>query len=65
MGDETRFSYCFFISQTLHGTAIYAYIDTQNHPNVSIYGSPMECLGIVFSADFELVSLNKSHQMKT
>ena len=25
--------------------AIYAYIDPQNHPNVGIYGSPMECLG--------------------
>ena len=28
--------------------AIYAYIDPQNHPNVGIYGSPMECLGIVW-----------------
>ena len=27
--------------------AIYAYIDPQNHPNVGIYGSPMECLGTV------------------
>ena len=25
--------------------AIYAYIDPPNHPNVGIYGSPMECLG--------------------
>ena len=25
---------------------IYAYIDPSNHPNVGIYGSPMECLGI-------------------
>ena len=24
---------------------IYAYIDPQNHPNVGIYGSSMECLG--------------------
>ena len=38
---------CFvlFYTQTLHGTAIYAYIDPPNHPNVGIYGSPMECLG--------------------
>ena len=36
------------VPQTLHGTAIYAYIDPQNHPNVGIYdGSPMECLGMV------------------
>ena len=27
--------------------AIYAYIDPRNHPNVGIYGSPMECLAIV------------------
>ena len=33
--------------QTLHGTAIYAYIDPQYHPNVGIYGSPMECPGSV------------------
>ena len=26
--------------------ATYAYIDHQNHPNVGINGSPMECLGI-------------------
>ena len=26
------------ITQTLHGTAIYAYIDPSNHPNVGIYG---------------------------
>ena len=25
-------------TQTLHGTAIYAYIDPQNHLNVGIYG---------------------------
>ena len=25
-------------------TAIYAYIDPPNHPNVGIYGSPMECM---------------------
>ena len=28
----------FFKPQTLRGTAIYAYIDPQNHPNVGIYG---------------------------
>ena len=27
--------------QTLHGTAIYAYISPPNHPNVGIYGSPI------------------------
>ena len=27
--------------------AIYAYFDPPNHPNVGIYGSPMECLGDV------------------
>ena len=27
--------------------AIYAYIDPPNHPNVGIYGSPMERLGNV------------------
>ena len=27
--------------------AIYAYIDPQNHSNVGIYGSPMECLGTI------------------
>ena len=26
------------ITHTLHGTAIYAYIDPPNHPNVGIYG---------------------------
>ena len=35
-----------YIPDTTHGTAIYANIDPQNHPNVGIYGSPMECLGI-------------------
>ena len=37
-----------FISQTLHVCHMpyMPYIDPQNHPNVSIYGSPMECLGI-------------------
>ena len=28
----------YHLSQTLHGTAIYAYIDPQNHPNGGIYG---------------------------
>ena len=27
-----------YLSQTLHGSAIYAYIDPPNHPNVGIYG---------------------------
>ena len=27
--------------------AIYAYIDPSSHPNVGIYGSPMECLDTV------------------
>ena len=27
-----------FLTQTLHGTAIYAYVDPSNHPNVGIYG---------------------------
>ena len=27
--------------------AIYAYIDPPNHPNVGIYDSPMESLGLV------------------
>ena len=46
-----RYGHCFWplpsdlLPQTLHGTAIYAYIDPPNHPNVGIYGSPMECLG--------------------
>ena len=32
--------------QTLHGTATYAApLTPWHHPNVSIYGSPMECLG--------------------
>ena len=36
-------------AHTLHGTAIYAYIDSDppNYPIVGIYGSPMECLGCV------------------
>ena len=29
--------------------AIYDYIDPQNHPNVGIYGSPMECLGMLWN----------------
>ena len=32
-------------TQTLHGTAIYAYIDPSNHPNVGKYYIYMECLG--------------------
>ena len=48
-GRETRASrmvdqYC--LAQTLHVCpSLYAYIDPQNHLNVGIYGSPMECLG--------------------
>ena len=35
-----------FLAQTLHVCHIYyAYIDPQNHPNVSIYMAYMECLG--------------------
>ena len=34
------------MAHTLHGTAISAYIDPQNHPQLTgIYSSPMECLG--------------------
>ena len=41
-------------TQTLHGTAIYAYIEPSNHPSVGIYGSPVECLryGSVLSRTF-------------
>ena len=43
------------ISQALHGTAIYAYIDPPHHPNVSIYGSPMECLGLISAREIQLL----------
>ena len=32
-------------THTLHGTGIYVYIDSPNHPNVGIYDNPMECMG--------------------
>ena len=35
------------IPDTTNGTAIYAYIDPQNHPNLGTYMAHMECLGMV------------------
>ena len=43
---ESVFLSSSYISRTLHD-AIYAYIDSSNHPNVGICGSPMECLGLI------------------
>ena len=40
------------VSQTLHGTAIYAYIGVVWGVNAGICGSPMECLGFVWPLPF-------------
>ena len=37
-GEHSQVSHARPPCQTLHGTAIYAYIDPSNHPNVGIYG---------------------------
>ena len=42
---KRRTSALIYSPDTTQGTAIYAYIDPQNHPNVGIYMAYMECLG--------------------
>ena len=46
LGTSSSTKHIFYKPDTTNGSAIiYAYIDPQNHHNLGIYGSPMECLG--------------------
>ena len=42
-----------------HSMQIYTYIDPSNHPNVGIYGSPMECLGFIVSGFWSALAQNR------
>ena len=51
----------FNVPDKTHGIAIYAYIDPQNHPNVGVYGSPMERLGVDDGPETRVVAQIFSH----